>query len=258
MTRRAWIEQIMGLPISVHTRGDLLPEVIEPQVAQVFADLRHADEVFSPYRDDSQLSRWERGELGESEADPAFAEVLQLCDEARDRTDGWFDARGLPDPRTGAPRFDPSGLVKGWAVRRAARHLSTVDGLGWCLNAGGDVLVHSPPDQPAWRVGVEDPRDPSRVLTIIERRGGAVATSGSVHRGTHIIDPHTGVPADSLHAVTVIGPDLMWADVYATAAMARGLKALEWLDDLDGFEALAVEPSGLLRATMGLAAWVSA
>ncbi len=251
----AWVEQIMGLPISIHTRGEAPAKIVERQVAQVFAELRHADEVFSPYRDDSQLSRWERGELAAADADPAFTEVLLWCDEARERTDGWFDARALPDPRTGRPRFDPSGLVKGWAVQRSARHLSKVDDLSWCLNAGGDVLVHSPAGQPPWRVGIEDPADPSRVLAIIERRGGAVATSGTTHRGSHIINPRTGTPADALRAVTVIGPDLMWADVFATAAVAQGLEALEQLDDLDGFEALAVEPSGVLRATMGLAAW---
>jgi thiamine biosynthesis lipoprotein len=253
--QRAWVEQIMGLPVSIHLRGgNLAGASVERPVAAVFADLRHADAVFSPYRDDSDLARWERGDLSVADADPTLAEVIALCDAAGDRTGGWFDPRGLPDPRTGRPRFDPSGLVKGWAVQRAAGHLAELDGYGWCLNAGGDVLVHAPAGQPPWRIGIEDPFDPSRILQVVERRGGAVATSGTAHRGAHIIDPHTRRPATEVRALTVVGAQLVWADVYATAGAARGSRALGWLNDIDGYEALLVSSSGQLHATEGWAA----
>jgi thiamine biosynthesis lipoprotein len=250
--QRAWVEQIMGLPVSVHVRGDqLTATLVEQQVAAVFADLRHVDSVLSPYRDGSDLSRWERSELHLAEADPMLAAVMALCDEARDRTSGWFDPRRLPDPLTGEPRYDPSGLVKGWAVERAADHLDALTGYGWCLNAGGDVLMHAPDDQQPWRIGIENPNDPTRIMYVVERRDDAVATSGSTYRGAHIIDPHTGRPATAVRAVTVTGPSLLWADVYATAAAARGATALAWLDDLDGYEALMVTSSGVLRTTAG-------
>jgi FAD:protein FMN transferase len=237
--RTAWVEQIMGLPVSVHVRGHD-PAAAEGAVAALFAELRRVDEVLSPYRDDSDLNRWERGELSPADADPMLAEVVRLCDEARERTEGWFDARGLPDPRDGRPRFDPSGLVKGWAAERAAGHLADRPGLGWCLNAGGDVLVHAPDDQPAWRVGIEHPDDPGRILRVVERRSGAVATSGSAHRGRHIIDPHSGRPATGRRAVTVTGPSLRWADIYATAAVAQGSGAPSWLPRTDGYQAVVV------------------
>jgi thiamine biosynthesis lipoprotein len=86
---------------------------------------------------------------------------------------------------------------------------------------------------------------------VITRRSGAVATSGSAHRGAHIVDPHTRRPATTLRAVTVVGPELMWADVHATATAAQGPAALGWLDGLNGYEALLVAPTGLLRATDG-------
>ncbi|MFF5228762.1 FAD:protein FMN transferase [Dactylosporangium sp. NPDC000521] len=248
LPRRAWVEQIMGLPVSVHLRG---PGAGDPAaaaaVARVFADLRRDDAAFSPYLDGSDLSRWERGEAPPT---PALDAVFALCDEARERTGGWFDPRGLPDPRTGRPRYDPSGLVKGWAVQRAAAHLPA--GLGWCLNAGGDVLVHAPDGQPPWRIGVEDPDAPEAgVAHVVTRSTGAVATSGRTHRGDHIVDPYTGGPATGVRAVTVTGPDLLWADVYATAAAARGPWAMDWLEGLDGYEALMVTASGLVRVTEG-------
>jgi thiamine biosynthesis lipoprotein len=252
LARRAWVEQIMGLPVSIHVRGHAIASTeTDDRVAAVFAGLRRVDEVLSPYRDDSDLSRWERRELALADADPMLTEVIRLCEEARERTDGWFDPRGLPGPRDGRPRYDPSGLVKGWAVERAARYLADLPDHGWCLNAGGDILVHAPDDQPAWRVAIEDPADPRRIIRVVDVRTGAVATSGSAHRGNHIIDPHTRRAATAVRSVTVLGPTLLWADVYATAAAARGTDGLAWLDRLDAYEALLVTPRGLLHTTTG-------
>ncbi|NMO57264.1 FAD:protein FMN transferase [Actinoplanes sp. TBRC 11911] len=242
------MQQIMGLPISVHIRSRHLAPTIDDCVTALFADLRRIDRVCSPYRDDSDLARWARGE---AVTDPLLNDVVRLCDEAHERTEGWFDPRGLPDPRDGHPRYDPSGLVKGWAVERAARHLADLAGHGWCVNAGGDILVYAPDDQPPWRIGIENPLDPTRVMQVVDLRSGAVATSGSTHRGSHIIDPHTRLPAVACRSVTVTGPSLLWADVYATATAARGTTAVEWLHGVEAYEGLLVTVRGLVRATAG-------
>ncbi|MEU4478681.1 hypothetical protein AB0F68_11555 [Micromonospora sp. NPDC023966] len=59
----------------------------------------------------------------------------------------------------------------------------------------------------------------------------------------------TGRPAEAVRSVTVVGPELLWADVYATAAVARGADALDWLATLDGYAALLVDAAGGIRAT---------
>ena len=252
LPRRAWVEQIMGLPISIHLRGpELGSPRVEAQVQAVFSELRHADDVFSTYRADSDLSRWENGELCTEDADRTLIQVFALCAEAGRRTDGWFDPRGLPDPTSWRPRYDPSGLVKGWAVERASRQLRALADHDWCLNAGGDIAVSTLAANPAWRVGIEDPTNPQRVAVVVPLRAGAIATSSTAHRGAHIIDPFSGRPAAALRAVTVVGPSLLWADVYATAASAQGMGALEWLERLPGYEAIFVGPPGLTRTTSG-------
>ena len=45
-----------------------------------------------------------------------------------------------------------------------------------------------------------------------------MATSGAAIRGAHVLDPRTGSAVDRPGSVTVVGPDLLWADVWATAA----------------------------------------
>lgn len=249
--RRTWVQMVMGLPISTTLRGPGARSARAHQVVQaVYADLVHVDRVFSTYRPNSEISLLRAGALARELASPEVREVLALCERARAVTGGYFDAE-LP-ASDGRRLLDPSGLVKGWAVERAAGGLDRLDGLDWLVNAGGDVLGradHGPP----WQMALEDPRDRSRVLRVLPLRSGAVATSGTAARGRHILDPRTGRPApEHLLSATVVGPSLTWADVLATAAFAEGTPALGRVRDLDAYEALLVLPDGQLTATAGL------
>ncbi|MDQ1642523.1 MAG: FAD:protein transferase [Actinomycetota bacterium] len=250
---QSWVRQIMGLPISVHVRGpDARSDLVARRVERMYDELRAVDALFSTYSPTSAVSRINRGELALEDAGIVVDEVVRLCRIARERTDGCFDA-WLPDGK-GGTWFDPSGLVKGWAVERAARRLNLIDGHDFAVNAGGDILLRRqvPGTQP-WRVGIEDPDSPDRVLLVVPLESGAVATSGSAHRGSHIVDPRTGKAAGDARAVTVVGPSLLWADVFATAAVVQGAGALAWLEALSGYEGLVVR-DGTVATTSGFPA----
>ena len=110
-----------------------------------------------------------------------------------------------------------------------------------CLSAGGDMVCHvADPAGDPWRVGIEDPHDPRRVVAVVPVRSGAVATSGTAHRGAHLVDARTGRAPAGVASVTVIGPSLTWADIDATAAYARGIGAADWLRTRVGHNALVV------------------
>jgi thiamine biosynthesis lipoprotein len=81
--------------------------------------------------------------------------------------------------------------------------------------------------------------------------GGAVATSGTYERGLHVINPFSGKPATELVAVTVVGPELVSADAYATAAFAMGAAAPDWLESLAGYESLVISADGQGWSTQG-------
>ena len=86
---------IMGLPFSVHLRSSKTngadpspvaapgsPE-LDAAVEAVWAELRWADQVFSTYRDDSDISRIRRGELRVREADQPKLAILRSSDRLR-------------------------------------------------------------------------------------------------------------------------------------------------------------------------------
>lgn len=211
----------MGLPVSVHVRAaDPDRAEITTAVHETWAVLREVDIVFSTWRHDSDVMQLRRGLLPESLAHPWVSEVRGLCDRARRVTGGMFttDLVG-PDGTSG---WDPTGLVKGWAIDQAADRLRCLDAVTFCINAGGDVLCdrgrHSDGLLAPWRVGLEDPYG-AGIRTTIDVIEGAVATSGSSARGLHVIDPRSGRPARAATQVTVTGPSLTWADVWATACL---------------------------------------
>jgi FAD:protein FMN transferase len=253
--RRAFVEQMMGLPVSVHVRGPAAQQdTVADLVERAFDALRADDQMFSPYRADSAVSRIRRGELTLADAPARVRRAAHLCDEAAARTGGSFSA-WLPD-RDGTPRFDPSGLVKGWAVEQAFDRLNDqLHELGphdALVCAGGDIAVRSErTDTPDWVIGVEDPADRSRLLMRVPLRTGSVATSGSAARGRHIIDPVTMTPAADLLSVTVVGPSLTWADVYATAAFVRGHRAADFISSLARHEAVLVHADHRQQVVVG-------
>ncbi|MFC7893820.1 FAD:protein FMN transferase [Streptomyces sp. NPDC057381] len=244
----------MGTVFSFDVRGGE-PTAVRAALDDAVAELRRADEVFSTYREGSEVSRLARGELTVDACVPEVAEVLELAAEAERVSDGWFS----PSYRG---RLDPTGIVKGWAVERAARRVAAAGAVGVSVNGGGDVqLLGTPGAGRPWRVGVSDPLRPGGLAAVVSAAGAAelaVATSGTAERGTHIVDPRTGRPAvTDLVSVTVVAARLTWADCWATAAFAMGAReGLRWLESLDGVEGLLVAAGGGVRCTGGLAGWL--
>jgi thiamine biosynthesis lipoprotein len=225
--RKAFVEQVMGLPISIHLRGEVDSASVETAVTQVFGLLHKVDDVFSTWRTDSELMRLRRGELEAQEAHPWLAEVADLCALAEARTRGLFSASA-----TSPGDYDPTGLVKGWAVEKAAALLAHAPRVSFCINAGGDLVAGSGrwAEPTTWRVGIEDPRHRDALSATVPLRVGGLATSGTAARGAHIVDPRTGESVVREGSASVWGPSLMWADVWATALFVdpvAGRAALE-------------------------------
>jgi thiamine biosynthesis lipoprotein len=208
----------MGMPISLEVVGEA-----EDAVERVFEYLREVDETFSTFKPGSVISRINRGELQPAAAPAEVRQVLADCEVMRRRTDGYFDIRR-------GKGIDPSGLVKGWSIGEAAKLLALEGAHNFCLEAGGDIVVRGMnPDGKEWHVGIRNPRQRDEIVKVLKLTGMAVATSGTYERGEHIYDPHTGKAATTWLSLTVVGPDIVTADVFATAACAMGPGGPVWV-----------------------------
>ena len=205
------VEHLWGTAITLDVRCAVPPDLGD----DVFAWFRRVEDLFSTWRPDSEVSRLGHGELSLAEVSPEVRAVLELCEEVRADSGGAFDIRFAADPRVarrdGSGPIDPSGLVKGWALQRAAELLRGIGIADFCINAGGDVITagHPEPAQP-WRIGIQHPWQRDKLAAVVAVTDLGVATSGRCERGDHVVDPRTGRPAIGLQSVTVIADDLAW------------------------------------------------
>ena len=242
--RSVHVEEAMGTVASLDVRG-ATQAAAEAAFGHAMTCLRDVDQRFSTYRDDSEISRIDRGELRLADASPDVRWVLERCAALRAETGGAFDERA-------GGRLDPSAFVKGWAAQRAAEILGAAGLTDFSLNVGGDVVVRGGalPER-AWRVGIQHPRDRRAIAAAIAVTDAAVATSGAYERGDHVLDPRSGSSPSDVLSVTVVGPDLGLADAYSTAAFSLGADGPGWTLGLDGYEAMTILAGDTVLCTPG-------
>lgn len=153
------------------------------------------------------------------------------------------------DPRI---RLDFNAIAQGYAVDLVAGFLESKGISSYLIDIGGEVFGKgTKPDKSEWNVGIELPAPDSlaerQVKAIVMLKDKALSTSGNYRkyyeengvRYSHTINPATGYPVKhSLLSVSVLAPDCMTADAYATVMMVKGLEhSRQFLDAHPGVEA---------------------
>jgi FAD:protein FMN transferase len=148
----------------------------------------------------------------------------------------------VPDCESGTVRYlkegviiDLGGIAKGYAIDRAGKIMEENGRKDFIINYGGDMLVCGRKGEFPWKIAVNDPDSAGRTKKKIVPQNDeclGIATSGNyerfiVYEGevfSHIIDPGSGLPANSARSVTVISrKNALTADAFATAVSASGL-----------------------------------
>ena len=236
-------ESVMGTVVTFDVRTPGAAPAHRAAIEAAVAWLHWVDATFSTYRADSEISRLDRGELAEEDCHPEVRAVLARCEALRRETGGYFDARA-------GGHLDPSGFVKGWSIERASTQLAAAGWPDHAVNGGGDIRLRGragaadAASARSWQVGLTHPFQLDAYCAALALEEGAVATSGTYERGWHVLDPHRGTPAMDLVAVTVVGAELATTDAYATAALAMGRAAPEWLASLPDHEAYVIDADG--------------
>lgn len=235
---------IMGMPITVEVLGPAEADIFD----EVFSYFEYVDEKFSPFKEESEVSRLNTGELAPDDWSDDVRLVFDLAEQTKRDTNGYFDIRDQKG------RLDPSGLVKGWAIRNAARLIRESGFEDFYVEAGGDIEVGGRNSAgEAWRVGIRDPFGKKNVVKTVHLQGsGGVATSGSYERGDHVWNPKDrSQPIREIVSLTVIGPDVYEADRFATAAFAMGREGIKFIEGRPGLEGYSIDREGIATMTSG-------
>jgi thiamine biosynthesis lipoprotein len=236
-------KQIMGMPVTV----EIIDSTDKSLLKKIFDYFRYVDSKYSTYKPDSEISMINKG-LPEASWSDEMKRVLKLCEETKRQTMGYFDIE-----KDG--KLDPSGLVKGWAIRNAANILKKHGVKNFFIDAGGDIQVcGTNKDGEPWIIGVRNPFDRSELIKVLWIKKGGVATSGTAIRGQHRYNPKADgkIPEDVV-SLTVIGPDIYEADRFATAAFAMGKDGIHFIESLGGYEGYMVTNNKIATETSGFA-----
>ncbi len=118
---------------------------------------------------------------------PDVRTVYAYAQKTQEETGGYFN------PYRPDGSWDPSGIVKGWAIHEASLLVAQRGVSSFCINAGGDIATggHNEKDEP-WCVGIRHPLQHDMLAKVIYPQGRGVATSGNYRQGHHIYNPHEG------------------------------------------------------------------
>lgn len=237
--------ETMGTVVSLDVPAGPVAETVARVVEHIFAT---ADNRFSLYRADSELSRIADGRLRMTNASEQIRSAYAAATFWRLLTDGAFS----PNRPDGV--VDLNGIVKANAIDEAGRALGSFGFTNWSLNVGGDILCSgSDSDGNRWTTGIVNPTNRSALACAIELRGDrrAVATSGSAERGDHIWRGATTAVPEFLQ-VTVVANDIITADVLATAIVAGGALTLDLATTKWPIDVFAVRTDDRYVATPGV------
>lgn len=161
-------------------------------------------------------------------------------------------------------RIDAGAIAKGYACDVVADTLLAYGCTDFCVEIGGELVVKGlNPKGVNWHIAINKPINDStcvnrEIQEVVELSNCGMATSGNYRnfyefdgkKYSHTIDPRTGYPVEhNLLSATIIAPNCMTADAWATACMVAGLdKAKEWIEsntDLKGY--LIYEDNGEMK-----------
>lgn len=211
----------------------------------------YIDQKFSLFKEASEISQINNGKLSPGEYSGDMRKVLDLCVQTKKETNGYFDnyLEG---------KIDPTGVVKGWAIKKAAELLQKRGLKNFYVDAGGDVQVAGKNGAgKAWRTGIRNPFNKNQIVKIVALEDRGIATSGTSERGQHIFNPHKpGEAINDIVSLTVVGPDVLEADRFATPAFAMGRAGIKFIEKTPGLEGYMVDARGMATYTSGFGSYV--
>jgi thiamine biosynthesis lipoprotein len=154
-----------------------------------------------------------------------------------------------------------NAIRKGYAADMVKRRLLSFGVRDALIDAGGTVTAFGRRvDGSPWRKGIVDPFDGSRVIAWMPIVNAAVAiTSGpyqqppSDTRCAPVINPKTGLLADGIKTVMVMGARAELAEALSIAVVVMGVEAgLDFIDQLPGLHALIIASDNSIFASQHL------
>lgn len=236
---------MMGMPIIVEIIGE--DNKVQSVINDVFDYFDYIDKTFSVYKENSEISKINRGEILPQKYSNDMREIFELAEKTKLETNGYFDINN-------GKIVDPSGIVKGWAIYKAGQLIRQKGFQNFYVNAGGDIELGGHNSQgKKWKVGLVNPFDTKTSIKTLYLSDCGVATSGNYERGNHIYNPKDGKNVEKMGnnivSLTVIGQNVLEADRFSTPAFAMGKMGIDFIQKQNNLEGYIIDNNGIATMT---------
>ena len=169
------------------------------------------------------LKTWGFGEI-EKLSLPTEEEIKkaqEVIDFSKVKLDG--DNLIIEDP---VKSIDTGSFLKGYAVQKAKEKLKEAGIKSAFITSISSIdVIGTKPEEKPWRIGVQNPQAPDKILGVVELNNESMGVSGDYQtyveidgkRYHHILDKTTGYPIADKKMVLVICDNAFIADMYSTA-----------------------------------------
>ena len=169
------------------------------------------------------LKTWGFGEI-EKLSLPTEEEIKkaqEVIDFSKVKLDG--DNLIIEDP---VKSIDTGSFLKGYAVQKAKEKLKEAGIKSTFITSISSIdVIGTKPEEKPWRIGVQNPQAPDKILGVVELNNESMGISGDYQtyveidgkRYHHILDKTTGYPITDKKMVLVICDNAFIADMYSTA-----------------------------------------
>lgn len=159
-----------------------------------------------------------------------------------------------------ATHVDAGGIAKGFALIELGSMLAHRGIRDFLVNASDIIGRGHRKDGLAWRIGVQDPRNPEKQLFAVPLDSGAIFTSGDYERfwiapGSrrihHIFNPKTGLSCTNNQSVSLWSPDPLQAKFLSTGLYCLPADSILAFAARRGLECCVVDSAGKQHVTAG-------
>ncbi|MDD2431252.1 MAG: FAD:protein FMN transferase [Bacillota bacterium] len=230
-----------------------------------FAEISRIDDLTNRYSLASGVSKLNQARTLEVNQD--LINIIKISEEYRKKSSNAFDIRlgrlvdrwGFGDDRQNVPTkeeidqamptgdisitnkkvtlpndvlIDLGGVAKGYGIEQARNVMKKTSKAGLIVGGGSSVACWGEhPEERPWRVGLKHPRNPTKLIGVIELENGwSLGTSGDYERFFildsrryhHILDGRNGYPPEDVYATTIMIKDSTLADMLSTLLFALG------------------------------------
>ncbi len=147
--------------------------------------------------------------------------------------------------------IDTGSFLKGYALARAKEVLRAEGVKSAFVTAISSIdIIGEKPENKPWKIGLQNPQDPSQILAIVSVKDRAMGVSGDYQTYVeidgkmyhHILDKDTGYPIEDKKMVAVLCDNAFDADLYSTTFFLMPIdKVIEYVNSKENLDVLIVD-----------------